>query len=186
MPTLSFKWDSKDLEAWRGDKVLRAMQNAAKKAGGDALRTLRTASSRAVRERKRMKLSDVSKGFKLYYPKTAALSEMEWRLDITAKPTPIAQYPHRQTRKGVSVSINKGTRKLIQGAFVATMKSGHTGVFVRRGSARLPIKELFTTKLTDVFENEDVVPELYSKARSVFVESFSRLTKLEFDRILSK
>ncbi len=45
----------------------------------------------------------------------------------------------RQTGVGVTVR-GWGSHK---GAFIATMRSGHTGVFVRSGSARLPIKELW-------------------------------------------
>lgn len=65
----------------------------------------------------------------------------------------------RQTKKGVTVEIRKGQgRKLVKGAFVATMKSGHKGVFKRRGSSRLrdrvePIKELFTTSVPDALSN---------------------------------
>jgi hypothetical protein len=50
--------------------------------------------------------------------------------------------PHSQTRKGVSVEVNRGKRTLVQGAFLAMMRSGHVGIFRRRGKARLPIEEL--------------------------------------------
>src|SRR4051812_44688302 len=120
MPSLTFAWNSQELEAWRGRKVERALQNAVKKAGGDALRALKVASSKRIRERKRIKLGKVNAGFRLYFPKTAEISEMEWRLEVSARPTPVSAYPHRQTKRGVSVAINKGTRKLIGSAFVAT------------------------------------------------------------------
>ena len=52
----------------------------------------------------------------------------------------------RKPEKGVSVQIKKrGGRPTFKGSFVARMKSGHVGVFTRarKGSPRLPIKELF-------------------------------------------
>ncbi len=57
---------------------------------------------------------------------------------------PLIQFPHTQTKKGVSfiVSYQKG-RRLLPHAFIATMKSGHKGIFIRETIKRLPIKEKF-------------------------------------------
>jgi hypothetical protein len=45
---------------------------------------------------------------------------------------PLVAYPHRQTRKGVSVEVNRGKRTLIKGAFVATMRTGTRASFGAR------------------------------------------------------
>lgn len=51
----------------------------------------------------------------------------------TGKPLPLIDYGARQTNKGVSVQVRKDrTRKVIPQAFIATMKSGHKGVFWRK------------------------------------------------------
>lgn len=47
------------------------------------------------------------------------------------KPLPLAVFRARQNKKGVSIEIKKGRRKLFPGVFLATMKSGHTDVMVR-------------------------------------------------------
>lgn len=53
---------------------------------------------------------------------------------------------------GGGVSYNVGDmRKAIPNAFIATMKTGHRGVFVRVGRKRLPIKELFGPSIGKVF-----------------------------------
>lgn len=58
----------------------------------------------------------------------------------------------KQTATGVRV---KG-RGDIAHAFVATMKSGHTGVMIRTGKGRLPIRELFgPNPAHDVTNNPD-------------------------------
>lgn len=56
----------------------------------------------------------------------------------------LSRFLTRQTKKGVSfiVSRSKG-RKVISGAFIAKMKSGHTGVYLRKGKTRLPIDQRF-------------------------------------------
>ena len=38
-------------------------------------------------------------------------------------------------------------------AYIATMPSGHTGVFRREGSSRLPIRELFATPALETFQD---------------------------------
>lgn len=44
----------------------------------------------------------------------------------------------RQVKKGAWA----GRRRFYKGAFVATLKSGHVGIFERAGSGRLPIEEI--------------------------------------------
>lgn len=76
---------------------------------------------------------------------------------------------------GVSVQVKSGKRFLIPHAFIATMKSGHQGVFARGsyggkgdvvkagtfgrfvfGKRRVPISELFTLTPAGAFSNPDV------------------------------
>ena len=61
-----------------------------------------------------------------------------WPLYLTGKA--------RQTKTGVRVS----KVGLIRGAFIATMPSGHTGIFRRKGAGRLPIEELYTDSVTEI------------------------------------
>lgn len=57
---------------------------------------------------------------------------------IFARGTPIpvmeVKGAKTQTKRGVTAKISKGGRHLFKGAFIATMASGHTGVFMRVGS----------------------------------------------------
>lgn len=55
---------------------------------------------------------------------------------------PAYRFGGRQTRKGASAAPWK-TRRVFPGTFVAGMGSGHRGIFVRKSSARLPVKELW-------------------------------------------
>lgn len=60
--------------------------------------------------------------------------------------------PSRGKGKGVTYRIGSGGRKRIATAFITTVGDGHTGVFVRVGTPRLPIKELFGPSLGQVFK----------------------------------
>lgn len=58
--------------------------------------------------------------------------------------------PSRGRGRGVSAKL-VGGRGRYPHAFIATMRSGHRGVFQRRGRARLPIHELHGPSLPHVF-----------------------------------
>ncbi|HUX16030.1 MAG TPA: phage tail protein [Phycisphaerae bacterium] len=59
----------------------------------------------------------------------------------------------RQIRRGVSYRVRRqGRRQTIRSAFIATMRTGHRGVFRRLGKKRLPIIELRGPSIPYVFE----------------------------------
>ncbi|HUH20455.1 MAG TPA: phage tail protein, partial [Gaiellaceae bacterium] len=80
----------------------------------------------------------------------ATLESQRARLYVNAKRIPLIAFRARQTRQGVTYSLGRG-RGLVRGAFVATMGTGHTGVFRRRTRRRLPIIELSGPSLGRVF-----------------------------------
>ncbi|MGD1956349.1 MAG: phage tail protein [Sphingomonadales bacterium] len=69
-------------------------------------------------------------------------------LRATGRPLPLIAFGARQTKKGVTAKA-WGKRRLYRGAFVATMRSGHTGAFVREGRKRLPIREMSGPSVPD-------------------------------------
>jgi len=146
---------------------------AAKRAGSSALRAARAQASREVRTRKALRLAVVNKALRVQ----ADVTDLEWRLTISGAGIPLAAYPHRQTAKGVSVRVNRGGAKLIQSAFLATMRSGHRGVFARSGELRLPIKELYASRVVDVFGDPGAVDAVLGRADVVFRTTFARNLK---------
>ena len=148
----------------------RKLEKALAKATTSAARALRAAATKNVRQRKRFKVSKLKKSLPL-----RRVNAQEWRMDVSGEPMPVAAFPHRQTAKGVSVAINQGQRKLIKSAFVATMKSGHRGVFRRVGKGRLPIEELFTTRVSDVFNDNGMLPFVLARTQDVFRSTLERL-----------
>ena len=180
--TIIFEWDSRDLQVWRKRSVESALARALAKSGGDAVRAMKAESSRQVRAKKKFKVALVNKSLPVTYPTSKEISRLAWRMDVSGALVPVAAFPHRQTRRGVSVAINVGARKTIKSAFIATMRSGHEGVFMRRGKKRLPIKEAFTTRVSDVFMNSGFIPLIQLKAQGVFAKAFERLLPVELGR----
>ena len=65
---------------------------------------------------------------------------------------PLAEFKPRPLKGGVSYKIGKLGRRKAKGAFMATMKSGHEGVWTRVGPKSYPILELRGPSIMHVFE----------------------------------
>lgn len=132
------------------------------------------AGSREVRKAGyNLKAADIKRAMRV---KRASQGNLTATVIASGRPLPIIQYGARQTAKGVTVNVLSG-RKLIPGAFIATMPTGHTGVFVRKPGGKhvkvkragkaswhqLPIRELFGPAIPDALANagvRDAVQEL--------------------------
>jgi hypothetical protein len=190
---LTFEWDSRDVAFWKNEgdstRIAQAVTRAVAKAGSEAARAMKTQAGRGVRERKRYRAARVNKALPLYFPTSKRILErLLWRMDVSGEPVPVADFPHRQTKKGVSVRINANKRALMKGAFVATMRNGHEGVFRRVGNPSLPIREAFTTRVSDVFKDGGTgaggfIARVQARSQFVFSRAFNRLLPMELEKI---
>lgn len=157
----------------------RAAVRVAKKAGSTALRDMRAEATKRVRSRKRIQGKYIRRALSIHRPKGSDLESLSWTLAVSGEPVPLVAYPHRQTKKGVSVTVNRGKRTLVKGAFLATLKSGHEGVFRRRGKARLPIDELRGSRPVDALLHRGEAEAVARRGRRSFAATFSRLFAVE-------
>jgi hypothetical protein len=157
-----------DLDEW-GAAVQVAVPRALAKLADQA----ETAGTRKAAEVYSMPVRTIANYWTVQPPTTA--DEFEASVNAKGAGFPLSAFSPRQTQKGVSVSV-KGRRFLIPHAFIATMGSGHQGVFARGryggggalvrtgesfgrfdfGKARLPINELYTFAPPDTLDNEEV------------------------------
>lgn len=163
-------------------KAVRATQSA----GSSALRAMRAEASRRIRERKGIKAGYIDTALTMVYP-SSTTDLFTWRLVAKAKPLPLIAFGARQTKSGVSVEVTKGKRSIVRHSFIATMQSGHKGVFMRRGNkqiarkgryagkARQPIHELFTATVASTLGQ--VAPEVLERGQSVFRSTFTRMMR---------
>jgi hypothetical protein len=85
-------------------------------------------------------------------------------------------------RRPVTVKVKrKEGRKPVQGGFIATMKSGHTGIFKRGGKESLPIHELFTASAGAMFKKFGI-----EAARKIAVAKGAAIIRHELDFFLRK
>ena len=144
------------------------------------------AAARAVRDAGyNLKIAAIKKTIKKRY---ANQGNLRASVVASGRPIPLLQYGARQTGKGVTVNVLKG-RRLIAGAFIATMPSGHQGVYVRDPGGRhvkvnrtgkaswhqLPIRELFGPSVPDGLANKAVQDSL----QQLIADRFPKLLERE-------
>lgn len=133
--------------------AVRLRRGAARAINRTAI-TARNEAAKEIRKTLNVKASKIKGRLKLI---KANANKLEGAVQSHYKPLRVSDFNGmRQTRKGVTVRLRKDKpRKLFKGAFIATMRSGHRGAFIRvppgsrrtRGrpatsSPNLPIKEL--------------------------------------------
>ena len=96
------------------------------------------------------------------------------------KLTPKSPNPRRP--RPVRLTVKKGGGGTISRAFIAQMQSGHTNAFRREGTARLPIKALYTISAPIMVG----VAEVAEPAMDRMQEIFDRRLDHEMDRLLAK
>lgn len=173
---------------WRGGAVEGALARALRLAGNQAIREAQKATVERITSKKWLREDFVKKGLPLTVPKgKASLSSMEWVERVSGKPIELSRFPHIQTAFGVNVRVNKGSGTArIRSAFIADNVRGHESVFLRRGKARLPIKELHTTRLCDAMSDQDAMPSVERKAMARFDSAFARGLEREMGKLRRK
>jgi hypothetical protein len=125
--------------------ALRAIPSSAARAATRTAGNARKAAAKRLREDNH-KQQIFMKAMKVVKAKPGAVSFAgvsvgrsinlsELKFDITEIQT------SRGLRLGVRVNI-AGQQIIVPGAFVARMRSGHEGIFIRKGRERLPIREM--------------------------------------------
>jgi len=134
--------------------IVRAQNRAAKSA--------RTVMVRAVAGDMRLKQSVVRNRIMLELARSIGDSAV---IVASRRRIPLIQFRARASRRGVRASLPGGKGRYGD-AFIATMRSGHRGVFRRRGRRRLPIAELHGPSVGHVFDRHVAAGE--SRAREAF------------------
>jgi hypothetical protein len=179
---ISAKWDRSQIGALEEGPLKSALARALRKAGATALRDMRSEGSKRVRSMKRIKATYVRRAMTLRRSKGGEVADMLFALDVDGDAVPLTAYPNRQTKKGVSVEVNRGKRTLIKGAFKGKMGSGHSGVFKRRGKERLPIDEQRGSRPVDALLHKGEADAVAERGGKSFGDTFLRVLPLEIGK----
>ncbi len=126
-----------------GPKAARAQMRALNR----TIEQVRTAATREIAADVGLTQGVVRKSIELTRATPGQLRAALW---FSGKRIPLVDFGARQTATGVTYRLGRGSALH---AFLATMRSGHAGVFRRRNKARLPIAELRGPSLARVFGN---------------------------------
>ncbi|MFA5803688.1 MAG: phage tail protein [Melioribacteraceae bacterium] len=163
---------------------LRDVKNAVNKATLSATtKTARqgaTEGKSAVRETYNIPASELNKATKIV---SANANDPTAKIRVTGKPISLDKFKARWKRKntaGATAEIIKGKRVVIPGdkgegtkTFIATMKSGHTGIFYRISKKRLKIWE----------RKGPSAPDLMSSRRAI--DAIRLYVKTNYERIFN-
>lgn len=133
------------------------------------LQQVRTVATRAVAEDLGITQKAVRDGLRL---QQASRGDLRASIHVSGQRIPLIQFRARQTSRGVAYRL-PGGRSDAPGAFIATMKSGHRGVFRRRSRPRLPIDELRGPSLPHVFTQRRIDQAMRDTATRVFPDNLA-------------
>lgn len=187
---LTIDIDMRDFVKWRAG-TSAAVDAATRKAGSSARRAMRTETNRAIRATKAIKLQAISQAVYVLGPRG---KQLVWAVGARgAQLAPVIGFTGvRQTKTGIRVEINKGKTSVIPHAFLATMPTGHRGVFLRTGEwtissrgryagkRREKIREAFTTRVAEAMKDNS--SRILGRGRDEFLTTFARVLPLEVNR----
>jgi hypothetical protein len=139
----------------------RALNETAKQA--------RTFANKKIREMYNIRQSALNKEIKIVM---AQSSKLEARLILRDSAIGIIKFFPKKNSEGVGFQIKVGSDKVIRGGFIATMGSGHKGVFVRtgvktiaksgryKGKMREQMEERFTLSSAEMFGSRKMYEEV--------------------------
>lgn len=178
--------DAKQLE--HAEAVLRHIPGGVEKAIVAALNRsaegARTAAVKKVRERYYVKAGDVSKTIKIH---KASPNNPFVIIRSTGSPMALSKFsitptkPQPRRKKPIAARVLKSSgKKIIPGAFVAKMDSGHIGVFFRVGRSRLPIQQRYGPSVPQMLGHSSVVTHVEEMAKERLEERLNH----EIERLL--
>jgi hypothetical protein len=189
------KWDKSQIAALQTGPLKAALRRALSKAGSTALRDMRSEAFKRIRARKRIKAKYITRALTMVRAKGGDIASLSWALKVSGDPVPLVAYPHRAVKGkrgrrrmgprspgGMLVEVNVGKQTLVRGAFAATMKSGHMGIFRRRGAARLPIHELLGSRPVDALLHQGEAEGVAERGGRSFAATFERVLPLEIGK----
>ncbi|HAV56618.1 MAG TPA: hypothetical protein DCX45_03650 [Acinetobacter junii] len=152
-----------------------------------------TYAKKETRNQYNIKLKDLNKNIWITVRKQL---DGEYVARIAAnRDLPLIAFGAKKVPQGVSVTVKKGQQKIIKHAFIATMISGHKGVFQRyKGTVKSSKRKVAKNYVWDRTAGENFVPrlpidELYSKgAGHIITQNIFRkiglFVRTNFPRIL--
>jgi len=171
----------------KGEMLLGGIKDALPRAQSNAInRSITSARAEAVRSVTKDYVITAGEVRKTIVIKNANPNNPVGAIRSSGSPIALSKFdisPKRPGGKKTNVTARvkrSGGRKPIKKAFVAGVSSGHTGVFVRAGKARYPLKQLYGPSIPQMVGNENVMKSVEEKATATLDKRLDH----EINRIL--
>ena len=172
------------------DRQMRRFVNKMPKAGkrsiarslNKAITQTRTRAAREISAKRNILVGRAKKDMRI---QRASPDRPVAAIHASGKPIPVIAVKgvKRQTPLGVKAKIEaKKKPHLFKGAFIATMASGHTGVFERIGKKRLKIRELKLPSVASTMVQKATEKRLREYAIPVYEKELIRLLNMEMKK----
>lgn len=161
----------------------------------------RVEASKSIRDLYNLKLADVNKKLKVTKSRNADLQAV---IEAAGKPIPLIYFKGAQQlttqnrlitrtsgkqlkragnrQQGVTVQIANGKTITLPHAFIATMKNGHLGIFMRMGKGRLKIMEKAFVTIPTIFGGKTTMP----RVKQMIQDKWPSIMRHELDYFMSK
>lgn len=162
-----------------GERAPHALSRAMNR----AVVTARTVMAREIAEDTALGVRAVTKELKVTNSRPDSLRA---RLSVSGSKIPLIEWkPTASKRNGVRAKLPPPGKGRYPHAFIATMKSGHRGVFQRKtlgtGSKRLPIHELHGPALPSVFAK--LSPKAIVAGQESLLKNFEHELEFELSKL---
>lgn len=182
MDSITITYPQADIDrafAQIGERAPHALSRAMNR----AVVTARTVMAREIAEDTKLGVRAVTKELKVTKARPDALQA---RLSVTGSKIPLIEWkPTVSRRRGVRAKLPPPGKGVYPHAFIATMKSGHRGVFQRKtlgkGSKRLPIHELRGPALPSVFAK--LSPKAVAAGQESLMKNFEHELEFELSKL---
>lgn len=173
----------------RIDPVYKAAaQKAAIRAANRTVKSVRSRIMKHLGKALGLKRKDLT--VKLLYRNASRGNDFARLTILETKGPPLYLFAPKRTKVQTSrgerlgvTALQDGKRELVRGGFVAEMKSGHVGIFARKGEGRLPIRELHATKIHEYLRAQ---PGFMSEVQRFAFETYEKNFTADFEFFVAK
>lgn len=163
------------------DLKRKKVPQAAARALNKTIRAVRVEANKQIRQERALPASVVRDSLRV---SLANKDKLVAAVVASGRPIPLRGYAARETRKGVTVKVSPGGRKLVKhagnAAFMVAKFGGH--VYARTGSARLPMKKLYGPSLPATFIKEKVQSAMDKVAGDTWPKRFAEELRFELNK----
>ncbi len=157
----------------KAERLLGGIQDALPQAQVNAInRSLEAGRAEAVRSITKeyiIRTGDVRKAINI---KKAILNKPTGAISSVGSPIALSKFNVSAGKPGKKAVLTaqvkrSGSRKPIKKAFIATANSGHVGVYIRAGKARLPLVQLHGPSIPQMMGAENVIKKIEARAAEI-------------------